>query len=73
MDESLIVAIVMVTAAVIAFELRVSSAILEILAGIGLAFFFVDIAGFERLDFFRQSSARSLNVKKAGQSHHVRM
>ena len=44
MDESLIVAIVMVTAAVIAFELRVSSAILEILAGIGLAFFVVDIA-----------------------------
>jgi hypothetical protein len=39
-DESLMVAIVMVTAAVVAFELRVSSAILEILAGIGLAFFF---------------------------------
>ena len=51
MDESLIVAIVMVTAAVIAFELRVSSAILEILAGIGLAFFFVDIAQLDWLRF----------------------
>jgi glutathione-regulated potassium-efflux system ancillary protein KefC len=51
MDESLMVAIVMVTAAVIAFELRVSSAILEILAGIGLAFFFVDIAQLDWLRF----------------------
>ncbi len=51
MDESLIVAIVMVTAAVIAFELRVSSAILEILSGIGLAFFFVDIAQLDWLRF----------------------
>jgi glutathione-regulated potassium-efflux system ancillary protein KefC len=50
-DESLMVAIVMVTAAVVAFELRVSSAILEILAGIGLAFFFVDIAQLDWLRF----------------------
>ena len=45
------VAIVMVTAAVIAFELRISSAILEILAGIGLAFFFVDIGNLDWLSF----------------------
>ena len=51
MDESLMVAIVMVTAAVIAFELRISSAILEILAGIGLAFFFVDIGNLDWLSF----------------------
>ena len=51
MDESLMVAIVMVTAAVIAFELRTSSAILEILAGIGLAFFFVDIGNLDWLSF----------------------
>ncbi|MDD9926831.1 MAG: hypothetical protein OXR03_13480, partial [Rhodospirillaceae bacterium] len=41
MDASLIVAIFMVGAAVLAFEFRVSSAILEILAGIIVAYFFV--------------------------------
>ena len=45
------VAIVMVTAAVIAFELRISSAILEVLAGIGLAFFFNDIGHLDWLNF----------------------
>ena len=50
MDESLMVAIVMVTAAVFAFELRISSAILEILAGI-TAFFFVDIGNLDWLSF----------------------
>lgn len=41
LDASLIVAIFMVGAAVLAFEFRVSSAILEILAGIIVAYFFV--------------------------------
>lgn len=51
MDQSLMVAIVMVSAAVIAFEFRISSAILEILAGIALAFFFLDIAEMDWLHF----------------------
>ena len=51
MDQSLMVAIVMVSAAVIAFEFRISSAILEILAGIALAFFFIDIAEMDWLHF----------------------
>ncbi len=51
MDQSLMVAIVMVSAAVIAFEFRISSAILEILAGIALAFFFIDIAEMGWLHF----------------------
>ena len=51
MDQSLMVAIVMVSAAVIAFEFRISSAILEILAGIALAFFFIDIAEMDWLQF----------------------
>ncbi|MEL0018476.1 MAG: cation:proton antiporter [Rickettsiales bacterium] len=51
MDDSLIVAMVMVGAAVIAFEFRISSAILEILAGIVLAYFLVDIAQQDWLRF----------------------
>ena len=44
MDQSLVVALVLVGAAVFALELGFSSAITEILAGVALGFLFVDIA-----------------------------
>lgn len=51
MDPSLIIAFVLVGAAIIAFEFGISSAILEIVAGVVLAFFFVDLPKLEWLHF----------------------
>ena len=51
MDASLTVAIFMVGAAVLAFELRISSAILEILAGIIVTFIFVNAGNLDWLTF----------------------
>ena len=51
MDASLIVAIFMVGAVVLAFEFRISSAILEILAGIIVAYFFVASDELDWLNF----------------------
>lgn len=48
MNESLIVAVVLVATAILSFELRLSSAILEIAAGIGLALF---LPGVGKLDW----------------------
>ena len=51
MDDSLIIAFVLVGAAIVAFEYGISSAILEIVAGIALAFIFVDIPKLEWVNF----------------------
>ncbi len=51
MDTSLIVATVLVGAALFAFEVGVSSAIVEIIAGVLLAFFIADIGSLDWLEF----------------------
>ena len=51
MDASLIVAIVLIATAILSFELRLSSAILEIAAGIGLVFFFPGLGKLDWLVF----------------------
>jgi Kef-type K+ transport system membrane component KefB len=51
MDHSLIVVLVLVSTAAIAFEIGISSAILEILAGILLAAFFADMPTLDWLHF----------------------
>ncbi len=51
MDPSLIVALVLVGAAALAFELNISSAIIEIFAGIMLAYFITDIGELDWLHF----------------------
>jgi len=51
MDVSLIVALVLVATAILAFELRLSSAILEVAAGIGLVYFLPDAASLDWLIF----------------------
>lgn len=51
MDPSLAVAIVLVGAAVLAFEFGISSAIVEIFAGVALAFFISDIGSLGWLQF----------------------
>ena len=51
MDESLIVALVLVGAAAIAFEVGISSAILEIFAGIVLAALFIELPTLDWLSF----------------------
>lgn len=51
MDVSLIVAIVLVGAAVLAFEFGISSAIVEILAGVILAYYLSDIGSLDWLRF----------------------
>lgn len=50
-DPSVVVAIVLVLAAGIALEIGFSSAIAEIIAGIALAYFFVDIASLTWVEF----------------------
>lgn len=51
MDPSLAVAIVLVLAAAVAFEVGISSAIVEIFAGVALAYFIRDIGSLEWLEF----------------------
>ena len=51
MDVSLIVALVLVGAAVLAFEFGISSAIVEILAGVVLAYYLADISSLGWLHF----------------------
>lgn len=51
MDESLIVAVVLIATAILAFELRLSSAILEIAAGLTLAFFLPGVGKLDWLTF----------------------
>ncbi|MDH3703853.1 MAG: cation:proton antiporter [Alphaproteobacteria bacterium] len=51
MDTSLIVAAVLVGAALLAFEVGISSAIVEIIAGVLLAFFMADIGSLDWLQF----------------------
>lgn len=51
MDPSLAVAIVLVGAAAIAFEFGISSAIVEIFAGVALAYFIADIGSLDWLRF----------------------
>jgi glutathione-regulated potassium-efflux system ancillary protein KefC len=51
MSESLIVAVVLIATAILSFELRISSAILEIGAGIGLAFFLPNVGKLDWLVF----------------------
>lgn len=51
MEPSIVVALVLVLAAGIALEIGFSSAIAEILAGVALAFFFVDIAELDWVEF----------------------
>jgi Kef-type K+ transport system membrane component KefB len=51
MHESLIVAIVLVATAILSFELRLSSAILEIAAGIVLVYFFPGLGKLDWLNF----------------------
>ena len=51
MEPSVIVAVVLVGAAVMAFELGISSAIVEIVAGVILAFFIADIGSLGWLEF----------------------
>ncbi|MCB1509603.1 MAG: cation:proton antiporter [Hyphomicrobiaceae bacterium] len=51
MDHSIIVAIVLVLAAFVALEIGFSSALAEIMAGIALGFFFVDIHNLGWIDF----------------------
>lgn len=51
MDTSLIVAAVLVGAALLAFEVGISSAIVEIIAGVLLAFFMADIGSLDWLEF----------------------
>jgi len=51
MDPSLAVAIVLVGAAAVSFELGISSAIIEIVAGVVLAYFIADIGSLDWLEF----------------------
>ena len=51
MDPSLAVSIVLVGAAVIAFEVGISSAIVEVFAGVALAYFIKDIGSLGWLQF----------------------
>lgn len=51
MEVSLAVAMALILAAVISYELKISSAVLEILAGMGLALVIVDISHTEWLEF----------------------
>jgi Na+:H+ antiporter len=51
MDPSLAVAVVLVVAAAVAFELGISSAIVEIVAGVALAYFIRDIGALGWLEF----------------------
>jgi Kef-type K+ transport system membrane component KefB len=51
MDPSLAVAIVLVAAAAVAFEFGISSAIVEIFAGVALAYFITDIGSLDWLRF----------------------
>lgn len=51
MDDSLTVALVMVGAAFVAFELGISTAILEVVAGVAVTFFFVDGLSLDWLTF----------------------
>lgn len=51
MDPSLAVAVVLVGAAVIAFEVGISSAIVEVFAGVALAYFIKDISSLGWLQF----------------------
>jgi len=60
MDQSLIVVLVLVGTAVVAFEVGISSAILEILAGIILAAVFVDLPTLDWLSFLANLGLLSL-------------
>ena len=51
MDASVIVAVALIATAILSFELRLSSAILEVAAGIGLVWLMPDIGELDWLNY----------------------